>query len=709
MAIAYYIKRMLLTRLLIFGCFLFPGKKVLLAQEAYPAFSSDMLKKMNPVLPGRDTAYIHNLLRKGNRIIKTQPDSAIAIYHQVYRISALVNYAGGRSMAFNNISSAYKEKNEFDKALFYLRESIKIDYPRTSTRIMEQYVDLFDLYYNKGNLQAIKAEYARAIPAADLHTRSEIAMRSRLNKYIAIAHFRSGNYDSSFYFYYQILNDLNAPDSSNFTTFVEIYNGLGAASARTDAFDNALAYFDKALTIARQYKDTNQICMSLGNKAGVYVSKGELAKAKAVCLESLAISRKMNYHSYRSLNAYDMAVILNKEGAYQEALVYCEEARINADKIKQFDNQIAASYITGYTYTQLKQYREAESYLLPAIQLAREKGVIENISDACMQLADVYKHTGRYREAYTYMEFYTQMRDSLRGKESAERIAHVEMKYKTEKKDKLLAQQQLLLTQKENKLREKNIWIGGVAITGFLLLALAFGKYRSKQKLQAEQLRSLAQQQEIERLNSRMEGEEQERGRIARELHDGVSVLLSAAKMNYTAIGKEHKELAETETYKEVMHLLQETGQEVRSITYNLVPELLIQQSLPAAVQAFCELIQRGHDLNIKLQSYGAYTAIAPKHAYAIYRIIQELIHNIVKHAHATTVLVQLMLHDNTLHITVEDNGIGFEEDKSPAGMGLQNLRSRIENLNGYFSFVSRPDMGTAVEIEIPITAQMQV
>lgn len=682
---------------------LMAGSWILYAQEKHLILSSETVHEPAPSHPP-DTTYVQQLIDNGNRLLKKWPDSAIAIYKRVYALSTQLHYARGRSVAYNNMSCAYKDKNEPAQALYYLQASMRIPYPNKRVAAISQYIDLFDLYYNAGNLQSIRALYPIAIALVDPKSKAEIRLLSRLNKYMAIVHLRSGSYDSAFHYYYRILSDLQTPDTTNSATFVETYNGMGAVSAMNEAYTQSLSYFNRALVIAMHYRDTNQVCMTLGNIVNIYVDQQDYKRGKRAGLQALELARKMKYYSYESLNARTMARIHYQEGAFKEALVYCKEAIKSALKVGQFDRWIAASYMTGDIYIKLGQYLEAEKYVRPAAELAMQRGKLDNIAEAYEQLSAIGAHTGRYKEAHAYMERYARMRDSLRGKESAERIARVELQYKTAAKDRQLAQQQLQLAQKENALREKNLWIIIVVGTGILLLALGVMKYYSRQRLQAVKLRNLAQQQEIERLNARMQGEEQERGRIAQELHDGVSVLLSAAKMNYTAIGKEHKELAETATYKEVMQLLNETGQEVRAISYNLVPELLIRQSLPAAIQAFCELMQKGHQLHIDLQIYGNYASVNVPFAYATYRMVQELLYNVAKHAQATNVLVQLMLQNDLLYITVEDNGIGFEAARSPAGMGLQNLRKRVESLHGHFSFTSQPDLGTAVEIEIPVS-----
>jgi two-component system NarL family sensor kinase len=129
-------------------------------------------------------------------------------------------------------------------------------------------------------------------------------------------------------------------------------------------------------------------------------------------------------------------------------------------------------------------------------------------------------------------------------------------------------------------------------------------------------------------------------------------------------------------------------GMELRTITYKLVPELLIQQSLPDAIETFCELIQKGNSLHIELQTYGSFTALPPELCFSIYRIVQELVHNIVKHAKATQVLIALVHRDDLLQLTVEDNGNGFDPEKATKGLGLKSIRSRVKDIDGKVQFL---------------------
>ncbi len=691
----------ILLRILLLITLLLSNSGILRAQESYTLLSNGIANPSLEIDP-RTRLFINKLIDKGNAVLKAWPDSAIALYQKAFTESRACHYLRGESISSNNMSAAYKQKNDYVHALSYMQHSLQVPYTGDAHALLTKYVDLSDLYYNTGNYKAILALYEQQFKGYRQHYTPDVKTSCRLLKYVAIAHLRSGNYDSAMSYYYRILADMREPDSGNFTVFVETYNGIGAISAKIGSNGHALIFFDKALALARRYGDTNQITMCMGNKAGIYINTKDYDPAKTLCLEALALSRQMKYDSYRSLNAYRMALILNAAGRYREALDYCKESYESAERVHNFDNQVTAGYITSYTYIQLQQYQAAAAYLLPAMRQAEQQGRIDNIGDAYTQLATIYAHTGRYREAYEYMDRYARSLDSLNSNTTGERIAEAETRLRTARKEQQLTEEKLQLVQKENKLREKNFWISGIAVSSMLFLLVIGVRYQHKQKLQTEKIRNLAQQQEIERLNARMQGEAVERERIAKELHDGISVLLSAAKMNYTVLGKEQEQIAGTPTYQEVMRLLNETSQEVRAISYNLVPELLIEQSLPAAIQSFCMLIQKGHRIRIDVQLYGAFNLLNKELAYSVYRIVQELVHNTIKHAQANSLLLQLIIQDHTLYLTAEDDGVGFDEKKSPAGMGLLNLKNRIEQRNGSLTFSSVPGTGTTIEIEIP-------
>ena len=197
-----------------------------------------------------------------------------------------------------------------------------------------------------------------------------------------------------------------------------------------------------------------------------------------------------------------------------------------------------------------------------------------------------------------------------------------------------------------------------------------------------------------------MQGEEKERGRIARELHDGIGGILSAAMMRFTSASQENETILQTASFRDGMCLLDDMGDEIRKTAHNLMPEVLLKQPLPDAIRTYCNFVQQENTVRINFQSFGSFDNLAQSSKLNIYRIVQELLKNVIKHSGASTVLVQLLINEHLLTVTVEDNGVGFDTDALKKGIGLHNLQTRVSSMQGHLTVESGAEKGTSVYIE---------
>ena len=178
---------------------------------------------------------------------------------------------------------------------------------------------------------------------------------------------------------------------------------------------------------------------------------------------------------------------------------------------------------------------------------------------------------------------------------------------------------------------------------------------------------------------------------------------MASMKMNFSAVKKQHPEISSVRGLNEIMSMLEETTSEVRKAAHNLMPNILLRYSLEEALQIYCSNINAAESgLNIILRIYHQFALKKPAELF-LYRIIQELIQNIVKHAHATEAVVEIERQGETIHIIVEDNGAGFDVQEQNPGMGLQNLQSRIRALQGSVTIESAPEIGTTIQIHFSI------
>jgi signal transduction histidine kinase len=218
----------------------------------------------------------------------------------------------------------------------------------------------------------------------------------------------------------------------------------------------------------------------------------------------------------------------------------------------------------------------------------------------------------------------------------------------------------------------------------------------------------MLKQQEL-RSKAVIEAEEKERIRIARELHDGIGQQLSAAKLNISGLKAAIKttDPAEVTMLQNALDLLDESVKEVRTVSHSMMPNALIKSGLVSAVREFIHKISTSGNLKMNLEIIGLKERMEAQVENILFRVLQEVVNNIIKHAKASEVSIQFIKHEKELTILVEDNGIGFDVGKelnvTDAGIGLKNIASRVAFLNGEVIFDSYPGKGTTVTIEIPL------
>ena len=282
----------------------------------------------------------------------------------------------------------------------------------------------------------------------------------------------------------------------------------------------------------------------------------------------------------------------------------------------------------------------------------------------------------------------------------------MEVKYQTEKKSLELAKKKAELEASNRRNFIKNMVIVSIIIVALLVGLLVISNYRRKQiKLKAEAAAELARQQEL-RSKAVIEAEEKERQRIAQDLHDGVGQILSAAKLNLSGLESKLKlqDVEQKVLLSNALELVHDSIKEVRVVSHNMMPNTLIKLGLASAIREFISKMNASY-MKIDLEIIGLNERLDSNTEAILYRVVQEIISNIVKHAQAKRVGIQLVRHENELTIIVEDNGVGFDKTIQFEGIGLKNITSRVQFLNGHVEFDSTPGQGTTVVVEVPLNS----
>jgi signal transduction histidine kinase len=235
---------------------------------------------------------------------------------------------------------------------------------------------------------------------------------------------------------------------------------------------------------------------------------------------------------------------------------------------------------------------------------------------------------------------------------------------------------------------------------------LSYRTYKQKQQLQQQQIKQLQNEKLLLATESILKGQEDERSRLAQDLHDGLGGMLSGVKLTLSAM-KGNIILPEESArlFTKAFEQLDSSIGEMRRVAHNMMPEALVKLGLQQALQDYCDGINAVNGLSINCEFHGLENRLENTTEIIVYRIVQELLNNIIKHANASNVLVQVIKSDKELNITVEDNGNGFtkEEAGSKKGAGLKNIQSRVDYLKGELDIKSTPGKGTSVHINCNI------
>jgi len=355
-------------------------------------------------------------------------------------------------------------------------------------------------------------------------------------------------------------------------------------------------------------------------------------------------------------------------------------------------------------------------YILMAEKLANQVGARANLREIFQTRAEIEQKAGHYQNASKYLSKRIEISDSLFKSETSEKVAEVEAKYQDEKK-----QEEILHLEKDKKIQALSIkqkstlnyvLTGSVAV----LLILGFLVYRNfghrqrlarqQGELQQQLIRELEKDKQLVAVDSLLKGQEDERSRLAKDLHDGLGGLLSGVKFSLSNM-KDNLILTPDNmaVFERSLDMIDTSIRELRRVAHNMMPEMLTQFGLDEALREYCHKINTAKILTVKYQSLGMAERVDKSIEIIIYRIVQELLNNTLKHAGATETFVQLIREGARLNIVVEDNGRGFAVDNvdNNKGAGLGNVRSRVEYLKGQLDIHSEPGKGTLVNIEFKI------
>ncbi|MEL7122125.1 MAG: ATP-binding protein [Bacteroidota bacterium] len=392
-----------------------------------------------------------------------------------------------------------------------------------------------------------------------------------------------------------------------------------------------------------------------------------------------------------------------------DARKYLQEALHNREKIDDKLGIVQAKLLLGKLEFQEGNYSLTEGYMNDCVNMAKEMEHRQSLLEAHLLLAKVLEARGQYNQAYHHLQQHHAIKDSLLQLELIREVNKIDEQFKTEKKDKEIAQQRAELQEQKTEIQarqyQNTILVASLLILG-LAVSLLFVYFNNRKRISDQHINFLTKEKEAEKLKAVLQGEEKERKRIAQELHDGLGAVLATAKMQIDIVQHQIPSIKENESYHKAEMLIDQACQSIRQISHNMMPSVLEQNHIEDALGQVCDIFAHSYDIKVDYIPFGLESmAIKKETSITLYRITQELLKNVAKHAEATEVLVQITADNGHINLTIEDNGKGFNPDhlQQQNGIGLENIKSRVQYLNGSLEIDSRLGEGSSFNIDIPL------
>lgn len=457
--------------------------------------------------------------------------------------------------------------------------------------------------------------------------------------------------------------------------------------------ERALHYFKKAEEIALETDDMETLGSVSASLADLYLYIGE-AREESVryARKAVRIFGETGNHLARQMALLTLAKVYDHYGEYDAALPIAEQLVREAEAMNYPTLTTQSMNVLSNIYYHTGRYGESVELAKGVVQL--DSANSNNMTNAYANLAQGYARLGRFDLMEEYFERYGETVTSYSNETYQKSLTEMEVKYESEIKTiqiETLERQRTLYT-----------WLG---IAGLLILlstsAVAVIRSRlavSRRKLAEQETRRLEQENQLIAVQAALEGEAAERSRLARDLHDGLGSMLSVVKLNLPRMdGGAVLESLDVVRFNKALGLLDESIQELRRVAHHMMPESLIRNGLKASLADFCRSLP-----HVKFHYFGEEQRLSDKLEMLVYRCIHELVINAVKHAQAKQINVQLVQVEDRISFTVQDDGIGFETEKVPAGMGLRNIRQRVASFQGEMSVYSS-EKGTEIHVELDL------
>jgi signal transduction histidine kinase len=657
-----------------------------------------------------DTNKINNLVIVTKGYIYRDLNKVESLIDDILLLSQNLKFYPGIADYYYLKSILYKNNLNYDSSLILLNNALALIDSVNDFRRLANYYRLYAMTLHKQGLNITASVYYKRslMLYEDLNDQEGI---TKTYNSLGIIYDDAMKYDSALHYYFKSLS--LAEKNMDFQNQMPPCINIGRIFNDMKDAEKAIEFFNKCLDISTRQKNISFIGQSYNNLGMVFhnLNKFEEAlKNYGIAIENFnsidAIRDKATTlinmgNVYRALG--DKTNALKK---YHESLaIYKSHGIIHG--IIDAEIHIALYYEDIGNYTRTLQIYDS------CLTLAKESNYLEIMPILYNNIYKDYELAGNWSQAFHYQSLHTALKDSIYTLEKERIINDLELNYEKEKNEA-----QILLLQNDNLQKDialkkrtiqRNIYIFIaliIVISGLLSFGLFYTRSRKNKIIMEQKLRQLEDEKKLLAAQSIVEGQEQERKRIAYDLHDGIGILLSSARLQFSSIIEKvpkHKELLDRAN-----KLIEQAATDIRKISHNMMPGILTKFGLLEAAESLFDQFEDSPDISATVNITGNPVRLTENTEIMLYRIVQELLNNTIKHASAQNIVLHFHFTDK-LQIQYSDDGRGFNVDEKMGSgtFGLKSIQSRVNFLSGELTFESKPGKGFTCFIHVPIQNQI--
>jgi len=608
------------------------------------------------------------------------------------RVTATAKQDTDLAQLYYNIGNEYVNNDSKKAKEYYLKSealSKKLNWSEGQYQFAAAYTDILN---REGLIDSSIVIHQQALELAKKEMKEIWTAKILTN--IGNCYYYKSWFETALTYYNEALSIFEKRDEK--LALAYIYYLMSAVYYNLNMQDENLRYSEKALSMLNETPESLTRAYALINYAIALKEKYDYKKAENSLMEAQRICN-LNNDRNSLINIYiNLGEIAQQKYKWEKTEMYARKSLDISSELGNIEGYCASNLMLAYVEEYKGNFNKSEEYTRLALDTAKKYDLANEKMHSYRQFSDLSTARHDFRN-YTFYALKTDsLQQTLTSEQTVRSAKEMEIKYETEKKE-------LKITALEKE-KQLMTWLG---IAGGVVLLLAMAAFfflwrwtTQKRKLVESKNKQLEQEKQLVATQSVLDGETQERSRLARDLHDGLGSMLTGVKLNLMEMKNGVKlEYPDVERFDKALGLLDDSVQEMRRVAHHLMPDSLSRFGLKPAVEDFC----RSFAPTVVFDYFGDEARLDPMMEVVIYRSIHELVNNALKYSGASQIMVQIMQEPDRIAFTVQDDGCGFDPSAETKGTGLQNIRDRIASFSGTIQIDSKIEEGTEVNVELKL------